>query len=362
MGVMKIINLAHGELMMVGMYITFWAFTLIKHGPVRLDPGRLPAPVSLGALIQKYLVAPVMEVESILPENQVLLTVGIGMVLSNLALLLFSANYRSVPVSYADKTIYWDLKLGGQTISLSFSVPMLVAFGIALALGSALFLFLGRTDLGRMIRATAQDKRAAALMGVNTKRMTYITFGLGSALVGAAGALLVPVYYLFPQIGGPFTLKAFIITVLGGMGNIPGAVLGRRRPRARRVARLGLHQPRVQGRVRLHHLRPRPDLPSEGPARKGTGVMTMKALIRSSAPRRVLLFPLATRNPYVLHMLIMSSCGSCSDRAGISSAGTRAGLFRARRVLRNRRVHGGNPRSRGVLRPRPRGQDCSSAV
>ena len=185
-----------------------------------------PALFLLGALLQKYLVAPVMEVDSILPENQVLLTVGIGMVLSNLALLFFSADYRSVPVSYANKTIYWDLKLGGQTISLSFSVPMLVAFGIALALGSALFLFLGRTDLGRMIRATAQDKRAAALMGVNTKRMTYVTFGLGSALVGAAGALLVPVYYLFPAIGGPFTLKAFIITVLGGMGNIPGAVLG----------------------------------------------------------------------------------------------------------------------------------------
>jgi branched-chain amino acid transport system permease protein len=226
MGVMKIINLAHGELMMVGMYITFWAFTLLRVDPYVSILLVFPALFLLGALLQKYLIAPVMEVDSILPENQVLLTVGIGMVLSNLALLFFSANYRSVPVSYANKTMYWDLKPGGQTISLSFSVPMCVAFGIALALGSALFLFLGRTDLGRMIRATAQDKRAAALMGVNTKRMTYVTFGLGSALVGAAGALLVPVYYLFPQIGGPFTLKAFIITVLGGMGNIPGAVLG----------------------------------------------------------------------------------------------------------------------------------------
>jgi branched-chain amino acid transport system permease protein len=226
MGVMKIINLAHGELMMVGMYITFWAFTLLRMDPYVSILLVFPALFLLGALLQKYLIAPVMEVDSILPENQVLLTVGIGMVLSNLALLLFSADYRSVPVSYASKTIYRDLKMGGQTISLSFSVPMLVAFGIALVLGAALFLFLGRTDLGRMIRATAQDKRAAALMGVNTKRITYITFGLGSALVGAAGALLAPVYYLFPQIGGPFTLKAFIITVLGGMGNIPGAILG----------------------------------------------------------------------------------------------------------------------------------------
>jgi branched-chain amino acid transport system permease protein len=116
--------------------------------------------------------------------------------------------------------------MGGQTVSLSFSFAMLVAFGIALVLGGALFLFLGYTDLGRMIRATSQDARAASLMGVNTKRITYITFGLGSALVGAAGALLAPVYYLFPQIGGPFTLKAFIITVLGGLGNVAGAVLG----------------------------------------------------------------------------------------------------------------------------------------
>ena len=226
MGVMKIINLAHGELMMVGMYITFWAFTFLKIDPYVSILIVFPALFLLGALLQKFLIAPVMEVESILPENQVLLTVGIGVVLSNLALVLFSANYRSVPVSYASKTIYWDIKLGGQTISLSFSVPMLVAFGIALALGAALFLFLGRTDLGRMIRATAQEKRAAALMGINTRRITYVTFGIGAALVGAAGALLAPVYYLFPQIGGPFTLKAFIITVLGGLGNIPGAVLG----------------------------------------------------------------------------------------------------------------------------------------
>lgn len=226
MGVMKIINLAHGELMMVGMYITFWAFTLGKVDPYVSLLVVIPVLFLLGAMIQKWLIAPVMEAESILPENQVLLTVGVGLVLSNLALLAFTADYRSVPVSYGSKTIYWDVKAGGQTISLSFSFPMLVAFGIALVLGAALFLFLGYTDLGRMIRATSQDTRAAALMGVNTKRITYITFGLGSALVGAAGALLAPVYYLFPQIGGPFTLKAFIITVLGGLGNVAGAVLG----------------------------------------------------------------------------------------------------------------------------------------
>jgi branched-chain amino acid transport system permease protein len=226
MGVMKIINLAHGELMMIAMYMTYWGFTLIHMDPYVSLLIVCPVMFLFGVVIQKFLITPVMDAESILPENQVLLTVGIGLVLSNLALLLFTANYRSVPVSYASKTMYWDLKLGGQTISLSISYPFLAAFGIAVLLGAALFLFLGKTDLGRMIRATSQDKRAAALMGINTKRITYITFGLGAALVGAAGALLDPVYYLFPQIGGPFTAKAFIITVLGGMGNIPGAVLG----------------------------------------------------------------------------------------------------------------------------------------
>ena len=226
MGVMKIINLAHGELMMVAMYITFWAFTLAKIDPYVSLVIVFPLMFLLGVGVQKFLLSPEMEADTVLPQGQVLLTVGLGLILSNLALLLFSANYRSVPVSYASKTIYWDLKVGGQTISLSFSYPFLVAFCIAGVLGASLFIFLAKTDTGRMIRATAQDKRAAALMGVNTKRITYITFGLGAALVGAAGALLDPVYYLYPNIGGPFTNKAFVITILGGLGDIPGAVLG----------------------------------------------------------------------------------------------------------------------------------------
>jgi len=226
MGVMKIINLAHGELMMVAMYMTYWAFTLGHVDPYISLLIVCPAMFLIGIAVQRYLITPVMDAESVLPQNQVLLTVGLGLVLSNLALLLFTANYRSVPVSYASKTIYWDVQLGGQTISLSFSYPFLVAFGIAVALGALLFLFLGKTDTGRMIRATAQDKRAAALMGINTRRITAITFGIGAALVGAAGALLDPVYYLYPQIGGPFTNKAFVITILGGLGNIPGAILG----------------------------------------------------------------------------------------------------------------------------------------
>jgi branched-chain amino acid transport system permease protein len=226
MGVMKVINLAHGELMMVAMYATFWAFTLGHVDPYASLLLVMPLMFVLGLAIQRFLISPVLRVDSVLPENQVLLTVGLGLVLSNLARMLFSADYRSVPVAYASKTIYWDLTVGGEPISLSISFPFLVAFGIALGLGAALFLFLSRTDLGRMIRATAQDEEAAALMGVDTRRVRMITFGIGTALVGAAGALLTPVYYLHPDIGHAFTAKAFVVTVLGGLGNIPGAVLG----------------------------------------------------------------------------------------------------------------------------------------
>ncbi len=218
MGVMGIINLAHGQLMMVAMYITFVVFHYLHIDPYLSLLVAMPALFVLGCFLQTYLLNPLMKVESILPENQVLMTVGIGMVMAEIARFIFSSDYKTVQTSYSSSVFFL-----GQ---ISFNVPMCIAFLFAVAFTVALFLFLLKTDMGRSIRATAQDKEAATLMGVNSGRITIITFGLGSALVAAAGSLLIPIFYLFPDIGGPFTLKAFVITILGGLGSTVGAIFG----------------------------------------------------------------------------------------------------------------------------------------
>lgn len=218
MGVMKIINLAHGQLMMVAMYITYMLYEYLHLDPYFSLLIAMPLLFVLGAFIQKYLLNPLLKVDSILPENQVLMTVGLAMVLTEIIRFIFHSDYRSVKTVYSNATLY----LSG----ISFNLPMIVAFGIAVLLSAALFFFLLKTDLGKSVRATAQNKDAAILMGINAEWITILTYGLGSALVAAAGTLLLPIFYLFPDIGGPFTLKAFVITMLGGMGSTVGAIVG----------------------------------------------------------------------------------------------------------------------------------------
>ena len=218
MGVMKIINLAHGQLMMVAMYITYVLFEQFHLDPYFALLVAMPSLFVLGALLQKYLLNPLLKVDSILPENQVLMTVGIAMVLTEIIRFIFHSDYKSVKTSYSTATLY----IGG----ISFSIALIIAFAIAVLLTVGLFFFLLKTDVGKSVRATAQNKDAALLMGINAEWITILTYGLGSALAAAAGTLLLPIYYLFPDIGGPFTLKAFVITMLGGMGSTVGAILG----------------------------------------------------------------------------------------------------------------------------------------
>lgn len=218
MGVLGIINLAHGQVMMVGMYLAWVFWTFMGVDPYLSLFLAVPLVFLLGIFLSKYLLHPLIEKESILPENQVLMTVGIGMVLVELARYLFTSDYRSVKTSYSSKTI----ALGN--ISLSF--PLVIAFVIAITLTLGLFWLLMKTDLGRSIRATAQDRDAATLMGISSKKITILTYGIGSGLVGAAGILLLPMYYLYPDVGPIFTVKAFVITILGGLGSPIGAIAG----------------------------------------------------------------------------------------------------------------------------------------
>jgi branched-chain amino acid transport system permease protein len=151
-------------------------------------------------------------------ENQLLLTLGIGLGLTEVVRLLFTAQYR---------TIYTSLSTATLVIGpVSLSVALLSAFLIASCIACVLFLVLTRTEVGRALRATAQDPEAAELVGIDGERIYRIAFGIGAGLAGAAGALLLPIYYLTPTIGGAFTLKAFIVTVLGGMGSVVGALVG----------------------------------------------------------------------------------------------------------------------------------------
>ncbi len=218
MGVLKIINLAHGQILMVAMYVTWVLWKFFGIDPYLSIFITIPFIFVFAEGLSKYLLHPLIEKESILPENQVLMTVGIGMVLVELARSIFTSNYKSIQTSYTDKA--WHVA------GISLHVPLVIAFIIAIFLTVGLYILLSKTDLGRSIRATAQDKVAATLMGISSAKITILTYGLGSALDAAAGSLLLPVYYLYPDVGPLFTVKAFVITILGGLGSTVGAIAG----------------------------------------------------------------------------------------------------------------------------------------
>jgi branched-chain amino acid transport system permease protein len=214
-GVMRVINFAHGELLMVGMYATYFLFTLLHVDPFLSIIITIPLMFLYGALLQKVFINRVL---GALPQNQILLTIGLGLIMSNSVMLAFTSDYKILTTRYSSSS----MKLAG----ISISSPLLISFAITVAITAGLYWFLLKTDTGQAIRATAQDREAARMMGINVGRMSIIAFGLGSALAGTAGALISPTYYIFPQVGGVFTLKAFVITVLGGMGSVIGATLG----------------------------------------------------------------------------------------------------------------------------------------
>ncbi len=214
-GVMRVINFAHGDLLMLGMYLTYYLFTLLHIDPFISIVITIPLMFLFGSFLQKAIINRALNA---LPQNQILLTIGMGLVMSNSIMLAFTSDYKILSTSYSSSSI--------TVLGISISVPLVVSFILTSAITTVLYWFLYRTDMGQAIRATADDREAAQLMGINVRRMSMIAFGIGSALAATAGALISPTYYIFPQVGSTFTLKAFVITVLGGMGSIFGATLG----------------------------------------------------------------------------------------------------------------------------------------
>ncbi len=218
-GTMRVVNFAQGTLLMVAMFITYWLWDLGGLHPYLSILVSVPLLFGFGYLIQKWLVGRLLVRERERePMSVLLLTLGLSLILENVALLLFGADYRTVEIDLGMQTF----KVAGIIISISRLIG-LVAAGATCA---GLFVFFRRTDLGRAVRATGQDREVARLMGIDSSRIYNVAFGLSAGIMAIAGAALLPFYYVHPAVGTAFLLKAFIVVVLGGLGSMPGAALG----------------------------------------------------------------------------------------------------------------------------------------
>lgn len=214
-GVVRIINFAHGELLMVAMYLTWLLNQWLKLDPYLAVFIVAPALFVVGVLVQRVIIQPILGSSA---SMKIFATVGLGIALQNLALMLFKGDFRTVQTSYSTAVMHVGV--------LAISTPRAIAFVAAVALAAGFWLFLKRTYTGQALRALAEDREAAALMGIPVKRLYMLAFGLGMGLVGVAGSLLMPVFYAFPTVGHLFGLTSFVVVVLGGMGSMPGAMVG----------------------------------------------------------------------------------------------------------------------------------------
>jgi len=215
-GVMNISNFAHGDLMMLGMYLAFFAFTLLHIDPYISLVLIIPISFLFGYMMERIFINKVIHHPH---QNQILLTIGLGLIMSNTALLAFTSDPKILTTTYSSSafTLLGDV---------SVSVPLLLSFLITCAITAILYLFLSKTSTGMALRATSQNREAAQLMGINVAKMSAIAFGIGTALAATAGALIAPTYYIHPLAGHSFLLKAFTICVLGGLGSVVGAGVG----------------------------------------------------------------------------------------------------------------------------------------
>ncbi|MCD8552512.1 branched-chain amino acid ABC transporter permease [Seleniivibrio sp.] len=219
-GVMKVVNFAHGSILMVGMFAAYWFITLTGVNPYLALVVVVPLLYFFGYYMQKIVIKPIFEAEKHVrePITVIIVTTGIWYVLDNLALLVFGAEFRVAQTSVTGKMV--------EVAEMYFPLAKIIGTGITLLLGVYLYWFLKHSRMGKAVRATSLDREAATLMGIKQSRIYNIVFGMGCACCGVAACVLVPFYYVYPTVGVPFDIKAFVIVVLGGLGSIPGAILG----------------------------------------------------------------------------------------------------------------------------------------
>jgi branched-chain amino acid transport system permease protein len=214
-GVLHIINFAHGASLMVALYAAYLLKARLGLDPYLALPVVVALMFALGYALQRAVVNRASHGKD---ENILLVTLGVSIVLENLALLFFKSDTRTIDTAYTLTTV----PIGPAMIAL----PKIVAFFGALATSALLLWIVSRTDLGRAIRAVAKEKQGARLMGIDVDHVYAMSFGIGLACLGAAACFLLPAYYVNPQVGSGFVLVAFTIVVLGGMGSFAGALVG----------------------------------------------------------------------------------------------------------------------------------------
>ena len=218
-GVTKFLNVAHGELLMFGGYASFWVFTLLGVDPFLTLPSTIIFLLLIGVVLYKVLFARMVKLtEEIKIKNTLLIGFGLSLVLQNLALRLWTADDRGITTSYSGQALTF--------LEVRFPIVRVASLGIAFVSLLALHLFLRRTYTGKAIRATVEDWEAATLMGIDIHKVYLLSFVLGSALAGVAGALVSVGYSIEPAMGLHWTLKGLIVMVLGGLGSIMGTFVG----------------------------------------------------------------------------------------------------------------------------------------
>jgi branched-chain amino acid transport system permease protein len=213
-GVLHIINFAHGSLLMLALYAAYFLFVHMGLDPYLAIPILLPVFFCLGYVLQRWLIAPMSGGSE---QNVLLVTLALALIIDNLALYFWTSNTRSVDIPYAYNTV--------EFLGAYLPLGRVIAFFAAIAAAPLLWLFMTRTRTGSAIRAVAIEKRGAEIVGIDVNHTYAICFGIGTACVALAACLLLPTFYVTPQVGYSFVLVAFTTVVLGGMGSLPGALI-----------------------------------------------------------------------------------------------------------------------------------------